>query len=158
MSISKKQNIDKIAYMLSLFFMLVFSLSFLAMSPASKLALNEGDNSLLIATGIVFWLSLVIAYALFIFVNFRRKQFLKKRNKEKKSAIGLLRFFSNTPAKIADIATVVGFLLFLIFSIFTDSYFIYVFLAITVFAFQMHCVLNGENYLYINSKNNVRRK
>lgn len=158
MSISKNRKIDRIVFIISIFFMLVFSLSFLAMSPASKLALNEGNDTLLIATGIVFWLSLVTAYALFIFVNFRRKQFLKKQNKEKKNAVGLIRFFSNTPAKIADIATVAGLLLFLVFSILTDSYFIYVFLAITVFAFQMHCVLNGENYLYINSKINVRRK
>ena len=153
MSISKKRNIDKIVYMISIFFMLVFSLSFLAMPPASKLSLNEGDNSLLIATGIVFWFSLMMAYALFTFVNFRRRRFQKKKNKGSKRAVGLIRFFSNTPAKIADIAMVVSFLLFLLFSIFTDSYFIYIFLAITVFAFQMHCVLNGENYLYINSKN-----
>lgn len=158
MNAIKKNANARIMFWLSVALMFTFSVSFLFMAPASKIALNDGNNGLLVFSGILFWLSLIGAYALFFFVNRSRKVFLKHIKKDVTSPPGLVRFFSNKPAKLADIATLASLVLFTIFALFTDSYFIYVFLSVFVFSFQMHCVLNGENYIYINSNKKVRRR
>lgn len=143
---------EKIIFLISIICMLILSLSFLIMPVASSISLNKDSNGLLIGTGIMFWLSLASAYSLMIFVDVKRRNFLKQNKKAKKKRLpGIIRFFSNPAAKCADIASAVSLLLLIIFSFLTESYFNYILLALFAFSFQMHCVLNGENYLYINS-------
>lgn len=151
-STEQKRKIEKTAFFISILCMLLLSLTFLIMPVASNILLNKGSNKLLIATGVMFWLFLALAYFLLGFVDINRRKFLKQHKKaEKKRLPGILRLFSNPAAKCADIVSVVSLVLLVILSFITDNFANYILLAVFAFSFQMHCVLNGENCLYINS-------
>lgn len=70
---------------------------------------------------------------------------------------GLICFFKNKNAKIADcvmFGAVIGVAVTGIF--FNNLYVLHIFLALFVFSFGMHCMLNGKNYIYLNYQ--VRRE
>lgn len=133
-------------FCLSVGFMVLFAASFLMMPVANGISLNEGKNGVLYLVGIIFWLSLLMSQILMITVSMKRKAD-EKHNQKKR--IGLISFFSNKEAMIADILTAVFAVIFVICVLTTDAYLIYVFLCLTVLSFEMHCVLNGKNYAYI---------
>ena len=66
---------------------------------------------------------------------------------------GMIRFFSNKEAKIADIILAAGLLGTAIAIAVTNGvgYSCYVFIGISVFSFCMHCILNGRMYLYVKA-------
>ena len=59
-------------------------------------------------SGIVFWTGLVGGSVMQIMLNAQRKDFFRKNNisykNTKKSRAGIARFFTNRPAKIADVS------------------------------------------------------
>lgn len=148
---SKKQmKIQKVLFVLSVLFMLLFSLTFLFMRPANTVLINSGDQTFLNIVGVSFWSTFALSVITTILLNVRRRKCLKATGKLKKERPGIIRFFSNLPAKIADIIMVISLIaLVIVMMFFSENYIIYVLLSVTLFSFLMHCVLNGENYRYI---------
>ena len=113
--------------------------------------------------GIMFWLGLIAGISGQIMLDRCRKSFFAAyhadHKKYQKNRFGLFSFFSNPLAKIADITLGICILLDILYWLrpmkkLDPSYFL---LAITVFSFCMHCVLNGRNYLFAHNKNRVRQ-
>ena len=151
-----RKSTQKVLFGLSAVFMLLLSLTFLAMPAANRLSL-EGNARLLRLSGVWFWATLILGYALFLLVHRARKQSLRAGQEElPKGKPGIIRFFANPWAFFADIALGVGIILFVVFLwVDASGYPVFALLSVTVFAFQMHCVLNGENFRYINAALNT---
>lgn len=103
--------------------------------------------SLVIA--IVFWLSFACSQLFFWLIDFNRKK-VGFGNGYK---IGLISFFQNKEAKIADLSMIIfAFLVIILLFFRVDSGFIVtVSVALLFLSFIMHCYLNGKNYRYIYS-------
>lgn len=105
-----------------------------------------------IVVGMLFWIGLVVGIAI-AFV-------LKKKNGkviEKSKAFGLIRFFKNKFAICSDIATILLFVAsVIVVATKTEAFVGSVIIGLFVFAFEMHCVLNGKIFEYIKNggKNN----
>lgn len=148
--IASKNKASKILFVLSLVFGFVFAASFLLMPAASSMSLNEGKNELLYLAGALFWSSLILSIVTTVIVTIKRKNYFKgKGSTNLPKYPGIITFFSSKEAKIADIIMVVFLAVFIVCTIFTDGYPIYVFLFLSVLAIQYHCVLNGKNLIYI---------
>lgn len=150
MSLNRIKNKDRpliITFTLSLLCMVLFAASFLLMPAANSVSLNEGKNGFLYAVGITFWIMLVASQVFMLIVSLKRRKDSEK-GKTKKLP-GVISFFSNKEAKMADLSAIVFIIAFIICVFATDSYLIYVFLFLAVLSFEAHCVLNGKNYIYI---------
>lgn len=103
----------------------------------------------------VFWGCLALATVLLIIVNHRRKKdnYQVKDRIKLLRRIGALRFFSNRPAAIFDILMVILFIATAVtMFIPAVSDFVSLVLAVLLFiSIDMHCMLNGINFIYINS-------
>lgn len=128
----------------------------LTISPLSILLTFWGDYNgtalnVIIAymIGVLFWAGLVAGCVMLFFVNKHRKSDDSFRPKKKKP--GVISFFSNQQAMLVDILMVILFVLFLVFLFvpwFNQGVTV-VLMAGFLFAFNMHCVLNGVNFRYI---------
>lgn len=132
----------------ALFFM--NALSFLFM-PIALIASNESDRQLLILVGAFFWLSLILGYTLVFIANLERKSFIRNRldgNLSMDCRMGIITFFANIPAIVADAAMVAAIAAFVIicFMDASNNYIAYVMLAIISFSLNMHCLFNGRIY------------
>jgi hypothetical protein len=151
MNMAESNKVLRIMFFISLFCIFIMSGSILLMPLASEMFF-EGSNTLLIATGLMFWIPLFGGYVLLAVINSTRKKVAKKHKQHRLLRIGLIRFFSNIWAFAADLVFVISLIGFVV-SMLNDpfSYFAFVLLFITVFSFQLHCILNGENYRFIFS-------
>lgn len=154
---SQKKSVKKILVLLavSVGFMLLFSISFLLMSPGSDLALNTGKKWLQMLSGAMFWLSLIGAYSIYAVVSaMRKKQSGGKRVSDKYKLPGIITFFSSKEAMVFDILTAVFLVALLVcwFGFKLNNMVVFVFVALFMLAFQLRAVLNGENYRYIKSQ------
>jgi len=108
--------------------------------------------------GLVFWLSMIVAYILFWFTNkFRKKQMAKTKMPLVKQKPGLILFFRNIYGKIADIVCAVSFCGTVAAILLTEKepgWYVYLIIAVFIFSLQMHGMLNGENFRYIMQKEN----
>lgn len=104
-----------------------------------------------------FWLGIIGALCMAIRINRMRKSD-KRFNKQIGCyrQLGVIRFFQNTEAIIADIAMIVSVAVLVICEIWIKNITLFFAgVAMLIFSFGIHCMLNGINYLYI--KNNMRR-
>ncbi len=130
---------------------------FFLMSSSFFLMPMEGMN---ILSGALFWAGLLIGVILQIVLEARRRAFFSahkvKREKMQKPRNGLLTFGSNREAKIADIVLLASFAGTVLALSFTKGrgYVCYVFIAITLFSFCLHCILNGR--IYFHTKNQIK--
>lgn len=99
--------------------------------------------------GILFWTCFLVGIISQIVLLVR-----KKKRPTEKGCIGLIRFFRNVPATIADILFVVSLIAFVISSKITHGidYICYVMLAISIFTFCLHCIFNGKIFCYVIKK------
>lgn len=145
----KKRNVDKALQIGVMVCFGMVAVSFLLMMPV------EGPSNVLgLLAGICFWLFLLGGTVCNTVLSFRRRAWEKMYPITKRKFIGLVRFFGNRPAVVADIALPVC-LLGLILSLWlTDSsgMICYVFLSLTVASFAAHCICNGKNYRYVFGK------
>lgn len=132
-------------------FMALLSASFLIMPVANGISLNEGKNGLLYFSGGLFWASLVFEAITLIIASVMRRKAVKGTDSVTKKLPGAFRFFSNKAAKITDPLAAAVFIGFIICAFVTDKYITYVFLAAALFLIQLHCVVNGRSFEYINS-------
>lgn len=149
----KSNTIKKDIFLLkfSVAFMFLFSITFLFMPFASDYFTNTGNRVFLIIVGLLFWITLFVAYFSFFILNTRRKKYVKKNKITEKKLPGICSFFSNKKAIIVDILMMICIVIFVILSNITTNFVIYIFLSMSVFTVQLHSIINGKNYLYIKS-------
>lgn len=145
-----KDRTSKIMFGISLVFQFVFAATFLMMPSASSISLNEGRDTFLYFVGALFWISLLLSQVMMFCVTLKRKKYYKNKEKRIFSKLpSAFVFFSSKEAKIADILMILMIVAFVISVFATDNYLIYVFLFLSVLMFEIHCVLNGKNYIYM---------
>ena len=134
--------------------------SFLLMSVSFVLMPIEKLNFL---PGILFWAGLILGVTLQIVLGGRRRKFFAsykvKPEKMQKPRNGLLSFGSNRIAVVADGVLIAGFIATVLSLIITKGYgtICYIFIAITVFSFCLHCILNGRIYFHAKNQSKVRQ-
>ncbi len=129
-------------------FMLSLAIALMPVASANKWKMRW----LLTLNGVMLWLGVVgvAVMAIVITVHRRKNSKFKKVHPEKKR-IGLINFFENIYAIIADILMGVSAVAFITVTIFAGNVFLMdMLLGIFVFSFGMHCMLNGINFVYIN--------
>lgn len=150
-SLRRRQKM-KYVFIGSLFLM---SLSIAFMPIASE---YRGDSMLpTILTGLAFWAGLIGTILIAICINRCRKKspYFNELYPNAKQ-LGIVHFFQSKPATVVDITTFVALLGLIITRLTVDQIIIpFVFLAIFVFLFGMHCMLNGICYKYLNYR--IRR-
>lgn len=114
-----------------------------------------------VIAGLLFWLFLILGYVLLAMISKHRKQYEKKavdfqtnrtRGTENKKKPGVICFFSNKYASIADVVMVISIILTLVIVLLipkTPQMLQLLLISLTVFSIHMHCVLNGINFKYI---------
>ena len=142
---------------------LVLYIAFLAVCAISILLMpvagteKEASKLLPVIFGGGFWVGLIGTVFVAININNSRKRsYVFKYRYYDAKQFGLISFFKNKEAKIADITMFASIICLIITRIFVDNiYWMFIFLALFVFSFGMHCMLNGKNYVYLKQK--VRR-
>lgn len=134
---------------ISIFFSFISSVAIL---PIIMLGEDETKNSLIrYLSPVIFWLGVIFEQVFIITASSVRKKLEKQpKNKKFKRNIGLFSVFSNKYASVFDLiflATLVVFLVMCIFGLGVNVV-QYVVLFILIFAFRMHCTLNGKNFRY----------
>ncbi len=107
--------------------------------------------SLIIA--ITFWVSLVCSQVFFWLVSFNRRKTQTEKNKAK---IGLISFFQNKEAKIADLSMIFFAIVVIFLIIFNvdSGFLVTASVALLFLSFFMHCYLNSRNYKFIKNIEN----
>lgn len=133
----------------------IMSASFLLMPVAVNTTRHNQISVILV--GMMFWIFALGGYVLLILANHERKQFAVKHKEElneQNRRPGIIMFFSNIPAVVADTAIVCAVILLIIaqFTKLKNTYFIYVMLFVLNFSLHMHCLFNGKIYLITKIK------
>lgn len=116
--------------------------------------------SLHILPGVLVWTGLAINMGTQIALAVHYRAYRRHHGKTRKRLIGLLEFFSNGWAAAADVLLAVSLVSTVIVMIWKKGYGVlcFVLLAVTVFAFCMHCILNGKIYAMIREQKKLPRK
>lgn len=143
---NKKLNL---LFIISVIGFLVMSADFLLMPLGSSAGNNRG---MVMVTGLLFWLGLAVGIVFFVLYARQCKRLYDAKDSsqqdQQKKRIGLISFFSNRMAMIADIVFFVSAVAFAALMIFTDgtAYINYIVLFILVLSFIAHCVFNGKSF------------
>lgn len=138
----------------------LMSASFLIM-PLDAYNENIKTSTLNMVSGLCFWVFLIIGCILQgVLAHYRKKwcsRYRMSKEVEKKSGRGVVSFFKNSSAIVADITFLLGIVCVAIAMVLTESkgYICYVFIAVTVFSFCMHCIFNGKNYYFVTNKEHM---
>lgn len=148
----ERRKVDVIWLIVSIVSFALMSTSFLLMPLDKTVELYDVMD---IIPGIMFWTFLVLGVVGQVLLAIRRKRFLET-NKQKrfqigKERIGLISVFKNVPAIIADVGFVISLVAVVIVTKVTNGigYICYILLAVCVFTFCLHCILNGKNFRYV---------
>lgn len=153
-------KVNKILFSLSC---AMFVLSALAMGLSVAGDYNGNRYALFFAilSASMFWGCLSLAIILLVIVNHRRKKngFITKDRKTLLKRAGALRFFSNVPAAVFDVLTVLLFIstAATMFIPAASDYVTLLLLMLTLICVYMHSMLNGINFIYISGKYSGRR-
>ena len=135
---------------LAIIFLSIHATTFLLMPLASKYA-DATHRISLIALGSIFWAAMIAGYIFLLIANVHRRQFVTKKlngDYRMNSRIGVLNFFANTPAIVADIILFVSIAVFGAMLLFkaTENYGTFVMLFLLDLSMNLHCILNGRIY------------
>lgn len=154
-----KQKTEYILFGVSVLSFLMLAVSFLLMPIESETTQDKISVIALIA-GVMFWVSIFIGLATQVILSVRRKKWysanrIKADKKEQKT--GLISFFRNKYAIIADIASAISLIGLVVAMIVTHStgYICYVFVSAFIFSFSMHCILNGKVFYFVTNQNKL---
>lgn len=131
----------------------ILSLSFLLMMADAAAVLS----------GILLWAGLAIGVATQFLLERRRRAFFAayrvRREKMQKPRNGLLTFFSNPEGKIADIVMMLSIPATVLTFILTEGYGVlcFVFVALMLFSFCLHCIFNGRIYFHVKNQLKIRQ-
>lgn len=154
-----KKKVDKIWFGFSIFFFLMLAVSFLLMPLGSEIP-TESISTYTLVAGLMFWISIIMGIVTQCVLAFRRKSwYVIHRIKEERTSqkIGLVSFFQNIYATVADVVAILSLVGLVIAMIETQGtgYICYVFVSLFVFSFSMHCILNGKIYYYVINQNKM---
>ena len=140
-------------------FQFLMSASILLMPMATKIGQQDGKIKLLL--GLVFWLSAIAGYALVVMANSERKRLINQKidgNVKTNHRLGIVSFFTNAPATVADVIMIISLLLFVVvnFTKWKYEYISYIILFVFIFSLHMHCMFNGIIYKAIKIKRTRR--
>lgn len=137
-------------------FLALFAISVCLMPIGSRL--KEKTTIIIYISGVAFWIGLIGTICMAVKINNSRKnshRFNERFGNHKQ--LGVIHFLQNTEGIIADISMFVSIVTFIIAKIWISEIIVsFILLAVFIFSFGMHCMLNGINYRYINYK--VRRE
>lgn len=155
---SRKQ-VDTIWLGLSIFFFLMFSVSFLLMPLGSETP-TENISAYTMVAGLMFWISIIMGIVTQCVLAHRRRSWYVIHRIRKVSAtqkVGLISFFKNSYAIVADVVTILSLIGLVIAMIATQGtgYICYVLVSLFVFSFSMHCILNGKVFYHIINQNKM---
>lgn len=141
----KNHTIDRIWLYASIICYLLMSLSFLAM-PANILPNGWSEELCMRIAGISFWSFLLLGIVSQVVCSVRRRRWGGQKHR-----VGLICFFQNKWAAVADVAMFLSLIGLVVAMIATDSrgYLCYIFISLFVFSFCMHCICNGKNFNHI---------
>lgn len=114
----------------------------------------ESNEKAIIPIGLAFWFFAISGYILLIVANVEFKRISGNLRKNKRSLPGIISFFSNKIAMIADIAVIISIVAFVIICI-TElrfKYIAFVTLFLLIFSLHMHCLFNGRIYKLIKNE------
>ncbi len=157
----KSKKVDYIWLFASIVSFLLLSVSFLLM-PIESENTTEGISLITMVAGVMFWLSIICGIVTQAILSHKVKSWLAsnrvRRGRIVKN-IGVISFFQNPFAIVADIATVIGLVGLIIAVLLTHGigYACYIFLSLFVFSFSMHCILNGKNFYVIENKTKIQQ-
>ncbi len=131
----------------------VLAISFLLM-PLDGENVTENASTYMLISGIMFWASIIIGIITQCLLARRRKTWYETNNVKKVKGtqkIGVVSFFKNSYATIADAVAVISLVGLVVALIATQGigYICYILVSLFVFSFSMHCILNGKVYYYI---------
>ena len=154
-----RKQVDGIWLGISIFSFLLLSISFLLMPLGSELP-SERISGYTLVSGLMFWISIIVGIAAQCVLAHRRKAWFEIHRVRKVKAtqrIGLISFFKNAYAAIADIVAIVSLIGLIIAMVVTQGigYICYVLIALFTFSFSMHCILNGRIYHYVINQNKL---
>ncbi len=144
------------SFYLSVVCVIISSLALLCI-PSTDINGVGTKKVLAYVTAAVFWLSLFISQIFFWSANSKRKiieRELKKRKiKTINSKPGLVSFFKNKPAITADAGLFFSAVLLAITTCFhlKNEWLIIGCVFLLFLTFNLHCLLNGKNYKYIQN-------
>lgn len=112
--------------------------------------------------GIMFWVFLILGIVSQIILAKQRKNwFIRNRIRRfrTKSKSGVIAFLQNLPATIADLTLVISVIALIVSIVLTNAmgYACYIFMALLIFSFCMHCILNGKIYYYLTNQSAILR-
>lgn len=123
----------------------------IALMPVSN-ELQDKTRLILYCVGAFFWIGLIGTVAMTIKINQNRKashRFHEIYGNRKQ--FGLIHFFQNGEAFVMDVVMFISIASLIIAEFCKASVqIISIIIAVFVFSFGMHCMLNGMNYKYIN--------
>ncbi len=113
--------------------------------------------------GGLFWISLLGGLSVQIVLTCRRRRWYHSgaaRRGRFSRGIGMLVFFKNRYAAVADVTVIIGLCALLVSLWRTRGYGFasYLCLAVFVFAFSMHSILNGKIFYYVMHRDTPSRK
>lgn len=114
----------------------------------------ESNEKAIIPVGLAFWFFAISGYILLIVANVEFKRISGNLRKNKRSLPGIISFFSNKIAMIADVAVIISIVAFVIICI-TElrfKYIAFVTLFLLIFSLHMHCLFNGRIYKLIKNE------
>lgn len=155
---SRKQ-VDTIWLGLSIFFFLMFSVSFLLMPLGSETP-TENISAYTMVAGLMFWISIIMGIVTQCVLAHRRRSWYvihRIRKVRATQKFGVISFFKNSYATVADAVTILSLIGLVIAMIATQGtgYICYVLVSLFVFSFSMHCILNGKVFYHIINQNKM---
>ena len=148
-------------FWIAVVFLSLMAGSILLMPLATKI--GEENRSILLGVGLAFWLSMIAGYFFVYVANRERKWFIRKKldgDVGMGCRPGVITFFDNVLATVADVVMIASFLLLIGVS-FTElkyEYISYVLLSLLIFSLNMHCLLNGRIYKVTKFKRTRRER
>lgn len=131
----------------------IFSFTFLLMGPFTELN-GKARGICVFILGAVFWLTLILGLVFSFKANMLYRKLpdpIKKRRRA-----GICRFFSNRAATVADAGLILGVAGIVILAFYPpeNQYFYFVALFLIALSLSMHCLLNSNAFLAIQTFKN----
>lgn len=154
-----RKSVDTIWFGLSIFFFLMFAVSFLLMPLGSETP-TENISVYTMVAGLMFWLSIIMGIVTQCVLAHRRRSWYvihRIRKARASQKIGLISFFKNAYAIVADVVTILSLIGLVIAMVATQGsgYICYVLVSLFVFSFSLHCILNGKVFYHVINQNRM---
>lgn len=135
---------------------LLLSVSILLMAADATSA--RPDTALIWLPGILFWLSLLGSIAIYVVLACRRRRWYQNSQARRgrfMRGIGIISFFKNRYAMVADVSMMASLCALVVSFWLTNGHgwVAYLCTAWFLFSFSMHCVLNGKIFYYVTHRN-----